>query len=167
MLLDIHNFNIRNLAKDVINGLAHQAEKKDLVLLFAIKDNVPSQLNGDSHRLRQVLTNLISNAVKFTHDGSVTLKIELRHQRKVDEVCLRFSVEDTGIGISLENQQKLFRPFVQADGSHTRRYGGTGLGLAIAQGIVELMGGSISIDSKTNTGSIFEFSVNFGIIPIK
>jgi signal transduction histidine kinase len=127
-----------------------------------IDDTIPSHVMGDSHRLRQVLTNLLSNAVKFTHQGSVTLEIRQSYYT-ADGVCLLFSVTDTGIGIAPKMQQKLFQPFVQEDGSHTRRYGGTGLGLAISLGIVILMGSQITLHSEEGKGSKFMFSVIFAI----
>jgi CheY-like chemotaxis protein len=111
-------------------------------------------VRGDPYRLRQILTNLIGNALKFTESGEVVVKLD-----KVDDRCMRFSVRDSGIGITAEARERLFRPFEQADGSTTRRFGGTGLGLAISRSLVELMGGRIGVDSHPGRGSTFWIEV--------
>src|SRR5262249_27743101 len=123
--------------------------------------NVPTALVGDPGRLRQILTNLIGNAVKFTDHGEVVVSASLI-EADANSAFLQFEVKDTGIGISLEDQQRVFNAFSQADGSTKRRYGGTGLGLSIARELAEMMGGSMSVTSQVGVGSIFRFSARFG-----
>ena len=146
----------------VLNNLADvvqvKAEEKNLPIVFERSDDVPLSLEGDPLRLGQVLLNLVSNAIKFTEQGGITLSIRLL-QSCGDEVELRFSVKDTGIGLSDEAQKRLFKAFSQADTSTTRQYGGTGLGLAISKQLVELMGGEINVFSKMGMGSEFFFTV--------
>jgi PAS domain S-box-containing protein len=144
-------------------GMVQQkAQDKGLVLLVTCAPEISSGLIGDPHRLSQVLVNLLNNAVKFTQNGSVTLDITLLEQ-KDDQTHLKFSVRDTGIGITPEQQCRLFQPFSQADGSTTRRFGGTGLGLSISKQLVELMGGEIWCESAAEQGSVFSFTAWFGI----
>jgi CheY-like chemotaxis protein len=119
---------------------------------------VPDTLIGDSLRLRQVLINLLANAIKFTEQGEVRLSISLQ-QRDANEARLLFAVTDTGVGISAEQQDKLFQPFAQVDDGSTRSFGGTGLGLVISQELVQLMGGSIKLDSQVGVGSCFSFEL--------
>ena len=155
-------FNLSELVGDTMKSLAIPAHRKNLELAFHVDANVPSILVGDSVRLRQVLVNLASNAVKFTEKGEVVVNAKLEsHDRTGAKV--HFQVRDTGIGIPLDTQVRLFRPFEQADSSTTRQYGGTGLGLAISRSIVELMGGEIWIESKPGEGSTFHFTVSLGI----
>jgi PAS domain S-box-containing protein len=135
-------------------------EEKGLALRVSRQPDVPHQLMGDPLRLRQVLTNLIGNARKFTDHGSITVSTALA-SRHEDHVVLRFSVSDTGIGMSAEHQARLFQPFSQADESITRRFGGTGLGLAISRQLVELMGGRIGLVSEPGLGSTFSFELPF------
>jgi signal transduction histidine kinase len=118
-------------------------------------------LNGDPTRLGQILLNLVGNAVKFTDSGSITLRIRLSEDHATD-VLLTIAVIDTGIGISAEDQKRLFTAFEQADGSMTRKYGGTGLGLAISKRLAEMMGGEIGVESTAGQGSSFWFSVRLG-----
>lgn len=134
------------------------AHKKGLELLVFIDPQLPLLVEGDAGRIRQLLTNLVGNAVKFTHVGEVFLQV--RHSRHPGrETWIRFEVRDTGIGISAENQKKLFQPFIQADGSTARKYGGTGLGLAISKQLVDLMDGSMGVESELGRGSCFWFEL--------
>jgi signal transduction histidine kinase/DNA-binding response OmpR family regulator len=151
-------FDLWRTVEEVVGLLARAAEKKGLRLIPAIHAGVPRAVIGDPTRLRQVLTNLVGNAVKFTSHGGVELGIELVEE--LERVTrLRFVVKDSGIGISTNRQKKLFQPFMQVDASNTRRYGGTGLGLAISKQLVELMGGEIGLESELGVGSTFWFSV--------
>jgi len=148
------------VAEDIVKLLSERARAKGLALTCFICPDAYGQLNGDAVRLRQILMNLIGNAVKFTDRGSVSLAIRTLES---SERCTRllFEVCDTGIGVTADAQARLFQPFVQADGSITRKYGGTGLGLAISRQLVELMGGSIGIESHPGMGSRFWFTVQF------
>jgi len=146
-------------ALSIIQG---KAAEKGLQLDTTIAPDVPVQLVGDSHRLNQILVNLLGNAVKFTAAGAITLSVVMLKCCD-NRVQLRFSVQDTGIGILPDKQQMLFQPFTQADGSTTRKYGGTGLGLSICKKMVELMGGEIGCNSTTGVGSDFYFTIWFEI----
>ena len=156
--LEATGFNLRELMDGVIQVMERAAQTKGLRLGLQIDPAVRLPVRGDPVRLRQVLGNLISNAVKFTERGSVAV-----HVRRLGETAaqhqLRFEVRDTGIGISAEGRTRLFQAFSQADASTTRLYGGTGLGLAISRRIVELMGGRIGVDSEPGAGSTFLFEV--------
>ncbi len=154
-------FDVRSTVDDVLELLALEAEKKKLELTALIPRNVPVEVRGDPGRLRQVLTNLVSNAIKFTNKGSVVVRVDLAEDLG-DRCMLRFEVEDSGIGIEEEVLDRIFEPFVQADGSTTRRFGGTGLGLAISRQLVERMGGELSVESRVGVGSILAFGAQFG-----
>ncbi len=162
--LEIAPFQLRRLVWEIRDTMELEAEAKGLRLEFQIAEEVPDPLLGDSLRLRQVITNLISNAVKFTAQGHIRVSAELV-SRVEDQLRLRFSVADTGIGMTAEEQGRLFRAFSQADSSTTRRYGGTGLGLAISRQLVEMMGGKISLLSEPGQGSTFSFTINLEVNP--
>jgi signal transduction histidine kinase/CheY-like chemotaxis protein/HPt (histidine-containing phosphotransfer) domain-containing protein len=151
------DFDLRDSVESVCELLAQRAQEKNLELVCAIDAETPAALVGDPGRLRQVLMNLVGNAIKFTHKGEVAVRVRATGQTG-DQVDLRLEVQDTGIGISPDVRDNLFRAFVQADGSTTRKYGGTGLGLAISKQIVELMQGKIGVDSTPGTGSTFWFT---------
>jgi signal transduction histidine kinase/CheY-like chemotaxis protein/HAMP domain-containing protein len=154
--LDRHDFDLREAVEDTCDMLAPQAHGKNLELMAWIDEDVPALVSGDRGRLRQVLTNLVSNAIKFTERGEVAVRV--RRERDV----VRFDVSDTGVGISRTALGRLFESFAQADTSTTRRYGGTGLGLTISRQLVELMGGEIGVESTPGVGSAFTFTVRFG-----
>ena len=151
-------FCVQAAVEDVIQLLSVQSSAKGLGFRSRVSAEIPALLVGDVYRLRQVLTNLCSNAIKFTERGNVTLDVELEG-RGDDEATVRFTVTDTGIGIRPEKLARIFSPFTQADDSTTRKYGGTGLGLTISKQLVELMGGSIGVDSRVGHGSVFWFTV--------
>ena len=157
-------FNLRDTVEDVIQLLRLQADAKRLDFASRVLPETPSHLRGDPHRLRQVLTNLCSNAIKFTERGGITLEAALQGQSD-GKATVRFTVADTGIGIRADQVARLFAPFVQADASTTRRYGGTGLGLAICKQLVEMMGGTIGVDSREGHGSTFWFTAAFELAP--
>jgi PAS domain S-box-containing protein len=167
-------FDLRQMVEEVVELLAEPAHKKGLELACLIHTNVPTALRGDSHRLRQILTNLIGNAIKFTEQGEVVIEVkQLEPQRQhpagaghespaahppLHTCRLHFAVRDTGIGLTPEARERLFQAFSQADSSMTRRYGGTGLGLAISKQLVTMMGGEIDADSIPGQGSVFWFT---------
>ena len=154
------DFRVQDVLDDLSNLIALKAEEKGLRLLFHTAPDVPDHLVGDPLRLGQVLTNLANNAVKFTDSGKIVISTECAEQG-TDRVTLRFSVRDTGIGMTQEEQSRLFRAFSQADSSTTRRYGGTGLGLSISKRLVSMMGGDISVESQFGRGSTFTFTATF------
>ncbi len=156
--LEEADFDLDGVIEGCRSLLAPSARQKGLAFHCAVAPEVPRHLRGDPGRLRQVLLNLTGNALKFTKEGRIDLSVELQ-RNEPDGVLLRFIVEDTGIGISQEQQTRLFQKFVQADTSTTRRYGGTGLGLAICKEIVERMGGQIGVESAENRGTRFHFTV--------
>jgi signal transduction histidine kinase/DNA-binding response OmpR family regulator len=157
--LEYSNFVMENLAHGVEMLFAPRALEKGITLTSSVAKDVPPMLYGDPARLRQVLINLVGNAIKFTDTGSVNVTINKEDQQD-DVVTIRIAVSDTGIGISQQQQSLLFQPFQQCDGSITRNYGGTGLGLVIAQRLVGLMGGEITLTSKPGEGSTFEARIN-------
>jgi PAS domain S-box-containing protein len=167
MTLEQIDLDLRELVEEVTGLLAAQARDKGLKLAFEIDAAVPSALTGDPVRIRQVLINLVGNAVKFTERGEVTIAVK-RTDAPADAAhkhgcALDFSVRDTGIGLSPEGCRKLFQPFTQADGSTTRRFGGTGLGLAISRRLVGMMGGEIGVESTPGVGSRFWFSLRLAV----
>jgi two-component system sensor histidine kinase/response regulator len=157
-------FRVRALVHDVLNMLAPNAFNKGVELLGWIASDIPDHVFGDEARLRQILTNLVGNAIKFTASGEVSLLVAL--EEKIDGgLYLKFAVRDTGIGIAADTQKLIFEPFTQADGSTTRRFGGTGLGLAISRTLVELMQGRIWVVSDLGKGSTFNFTVLVSALP--
>ncbi len=151
-------FSLRDCLKNAASALAVNAEQKGLKLLVDVAPEVPDALVGDPLRLRQVLLNLLNNAVKFTHSGSVEMRADL-YERGDAFLTLHFSVSDTGVGIPADKIEAIFEAFRQADGSITRHYGGTGLGLTICSRLVNLMGGRVWVESEPGMGSIFHFTV--------
>ena len=154
----IENFSIEQIIDDVLTAFYVTASKKKIELIANIDEELKLELYCDGKRIRQVLQNLVQNALKFTDEGSVTVSVNLQN-RDEKYIYARFSVRDTGLGISDENQKKLFQLFVQVDGSSTRRHGGTGLGLALSKRMVELMDGIIEVESAEGQGSTFWFSL--------
>ncbi|HEY8937119.1 MAG TPA: two-component regulator propeller domain-containing protein, partial [Cyclobacteriaceae bacterium] len=161
MELEQISFDLRSCVEGVLDVFAGKAATIGLDLIYQIEPNVPSQIIGDSVRLRQVIMNLVSNAIKFTSQGEIFINIAIDKDAPVqgNELCLKFSVRDTGIGIPEDKQHLLFKSFAQVDSSTTRKYGGTGLGLAICEKLVQLMGGNISLSSKPGVGSVFTFTI--------
>jgi PAS domain S-box-containing protein len=162
--LEILDFNLRSMLKDTADLLAIGAHEKELALACQVEPTVPLLLRGDPGRLRQILINLGSNAVKFTEKGEIMIRVSLEGKDKRN-ATLRFAVSDTGIGIPANRQDILFSPFTQVDGSTTRQYGGTGLGLAISKHLAELMGGKIGLESEEGEGSTFWFTAVFEMQP--
>jgi len=156
------DFDLREILDNVCELLAIRAHEKRLELACRIMPQVPTNLRGDPNRLRQILTNLLGNAIKFTESGEVVLRVE-REAGNNGTVLLRFAISDTGIGIPEEKIARIFESFAQVDASTTRQYGGSGLGLTIAKYLVELMGGRIWVESKHGTGSTFYFTAHFRI----
>jgi len=154
------DFNLRTTVEDVLSQFAERAQTKGLEITGLVHAAVPTGLRGDPGRLRQILTNFVGNAVKFTKQGDVTVQAFLEKDL-VDAVVVRFEVTDSGIGISPEVQARLFQPFIQADSSTSRKYGGTGLGLAISKQLAEQMGGSVGITSQPGQGSTFWCTAHF------
>jgi two-component system sensor histidine kinase/response regulator len=155
--LDAVEFLLRDSLSDTLNPLALRASSKGLELAYEVHEGVPDALVGDVYRLRQVIVNLVGNAIKFTHQGEVVVMVRLA-ERAGDDLRLEVTVRDTGIGIDPAAAARLFKPFEQAEAATTRKYGGTGLGLAISKQLVQLMGGEIRLESKPGLGSSFIFS---------
>ena len=160
MMLETLDFNLSTCIQEVIELLAPQAHDKGLEIAALIPANVPIYIQGDASRLRQVIMNLMGNAIKFTSQGEVIIQLELISETD-DTATIQFAIIDTGIGITTEDKNNLFQPFTQVDASITREYGGTGLGLAICQQLVTLMGGKIGIKSEIGKGSKFWFNLSF------
>ncbi len=156
------DFRLGDVLDNVTNLTTLKAQKKGLKILFSVDQDVPYLLKGDPTRLGQIITNLVSNAVKFTEQGKIVISIQ-RVESEHDQIVLQFSVKDTGIGISEDQMESLFEPFNQADTSTTRVFGGTGLGLSICKHLVKMMNGYIWIESKLGQGSTFFFNVKFQV----
>ena len=157
--LEAIDFNLRDCAENVLKTFAARADEGGLELLCEIAPDVPEMVEGDPGRLRQILLNLVSNAIKFTHQGEVVLKLDLESKESETRI-IHFTVTDTGIGISGEKQAAIFSPFTQADTSTTRKYGGTGLGLTISARLAAMMGGRIWVESDVGKGTQFHFTVH-------
>ena len=160
LTIEYINFNLWDLLDDIHNVYTPQAAGKGIGFDFDIANDIPVAICGDPNRLRQIMANLLGNAIKFTEEGRILARVRVAGE-DTQSVMLRFEVHDTGIGISREARARLFEAFSQADDSTTRRYGGTGLGLAISKQLVELMGGAIGVDNAPTRGSIFWFTVSF------
>ncbi|WP_339298122.1 response regulator [Paenibacillus sp. FSL R5-0623] len=158
MELEEHPFEIVSCIREVLGLFAAEAGKKNLELDYFLEDSVPELIYGDMARLRQVLLNLIANAIKFTDQGGVYLIVSVKEE-KDGQMALEFAVKDTGIGIASDKVDRLFQPFSQLDTSMTRKYGGTGLGLAICKTLVEMMGGQIYLDTTEQRGATFVFTI--------
>jgi signal transduction histidine kinase/ActR/RegA family two-component response regulator len=159
--LENRSFNLPSMVSDLVQPLSVQATAKGLGIRSSVSPTLRS-VSGDAHRLRQVLDNLMANAIKFTAQGEVSLDVRLESEHE-GKVTIRFAVTDTGIGIKSENAATLFSPFTQAEASTTRKYGGTGLGLSICKQLVEMMGGKIALESKEGEGSTFFFTLIFNV----
>lgn len=159
MDLDIHSFNVEQCIEGVLDIFGVKAGEKGIDLIYLVDHNVPPNIIGDSLKIKQVLTNLVGNAIKFTHKGEIFIDVARNDKGSQDdhELELAFTVKDTGIGIPKGNQKKLFQSFSQVDASTTRKYGGTGLGLAISSKLVQLMGGTIGLESEEGVGTKFFF----------
>ncbi|MEM7222503.1 MAG: response regulator [Pseudomonadota bacterium] len=158
--LDLVDFNILDTVAEVVELLAESAQRKSLEIVYLIDRSVPHWVRGDPNRIRQILTNLIGNAIKFTERGEIVIRVNSQDGGD-DTQFVSFEIKDTGIGIAPEMQLKILEPFQQADGSITRRFGGTGLGLSISLKLIEMMGGSLAIESAVGEGSTFLFTVQF------
>lgn len=160
MSLERIDFDLHQIVGDTVDLFARKAETRGVRVVGIVNDNVPIAVKGDPVRLRQIISNLLGNAVKFTNNGNIVVRAECE-EGQGPGIRVRFTVSDSGIGIPEEIQKTLFQPFTQADGSTTRKYGGSGLGLAICKQLVELMGGTIGVASEAGRGSTFWFSVVF------
>ncbi|MCC9136188.1 two-component regulator propeller domain-containing protein [Pontibacter silvestris] len=159
MELEYHPFNLRECLEEVLDMFADKAYQKQLEILYQMEHNVPQQVVGDSTRLKQILINLVGNAVKFTSEGEVVVRVKSLRFLSKEQVELAFDITDTGIGIADEKSGQLFKAFTQIDSSTTRKYGGSGLGLAICKRLVELMQGRIGVKSQLGKGTTFYFTV--------
>ncbi len=161
--LEVVEFDIRQAVEGAVELLAERAAARSLELITLVDPDVPTVLRGDPSRLRQILLNFLANGIKFTESGEIVVRASLEEQSGDGGALVRFSVHDTGIGISSDVLDRLFQPFIQADGSMARRYGGTGLGLAISRQLAELMGGSVGATSDEGVGSTFWFTGRFEV----
>jgi len=157
------DFNVYDFIETTMKTLALRAHEKGLEIVCEVAPEVPESVRADSGRLRQIVINLVGNAIKFTDQGEVVLKVSSEGQAGQDHI-LHFEVSDTEIGIAPENQKMIFNSFSQADGSTTRKYGGTGLGLTISTRLVEMMGGKIWVESAVGQGSHFHFTTRVGTV---
>jgi signal transduction histidine kinase/CheY-like chemotaxis protein/ligand-binding sensor domain-containing protein len=160
MELDVHDFDLRVCVEEVMDLFSGKAAEMGIDLLYYMEPNLPLQLHGDSMRIRQVLINLLGNAMKFTHRGEIYLGVKMARELANGGIEIGFDIKDTGIGIPEEKQPQLFEAFSQGDSSTTRKYGGSGLGLAICKRLVTLMGGRIAVKSKQGKGTTFSFTIN-------
>ena len=160
LVISPNSTNVRESIYDIVSIVSPRAQEKEIDLRVTVSSGLPYCLMIDDHRLRQVIMNFMSNAVKFTEKGSVHLSIITRDVT-AENAIVEFSVHDSGIGIDEQQQNKIFEPFKQEDDSTTRQFGGTGLGLAISTQLVELMGGKIQLESEKNQGSRFFFQLSF------
>jgi two-component system sensor histidine kinase/response regulator len=160
MELEEEDFNLHNSIEHILDIFSARAAKTDIELLYQVATQVPLCIRGDDLRLRQILTNLVGNAMKFTEAGEIFIGVRLLETLPDGRLILGFEVRDTGIGIPPDKQERLFKPFSQVDSSTTRKYGGTGLGLAISEQLVRLMGGSIDVKSQPGAGSTFSFTIS-------
>ncbi len=173
LVLDCVDCDVRDTLGEMMRVLALRAHSKGLELAYEVRPDVPDAIVTDPHRLRQIITNLVSNAIKFTEQGEVAVEVAIAEcgMRNADwgegqsEIELRFAVRDTGIGIPAERQQVIFSAFEQADSSTTRKYGGTGLGLSISRRLIEMMGGHLWVESEASKGSTFHFTVRAPVLP--
>jgi signal transduction histidine kinase/CheY-like chemotaxis protein len=163
MDLEKEDFNLRNCIEDILDIFGTKAAQIGLDLVYQIDEDVPLQVVGDDLRLRQIITNLVSNAMKFTQQGEVFVGVHLTKPEQDGQIELRFVVRDTGIGIPADKLERLFKAFSQVDSSTTRKYGGTGLGLAISEKLVKLMDGRIWVESRAEEGSTFSFTIKTSI----
>ena len=158
MEIDHHEFNLRNCVEEVFDLFSARTRESGIDLIYEIDPGIPVQLISDHSRLRQILLNLIGNAVKFTHHGEVCVAISLVNENR-DEISIQFDIRDTGIGIPEDKRKRLFKAFSQVDSSTTRKYGGAGLGLVISERLIQLMGGSIDLNSTIGVGTTFSFKI--------
>ena len=157
--LEEQPFDLSNCIEEALNIIAGKAAEKNIELAYLIEPTVPKRIIGDVTRLRQILVNLLNNAVKFTEVGEVVVYVQANEKNTQEKYEIHFAVKDTGIGIPLDKMQRLFKSFSQVDTSTTRKYGGTGLGLAICKRLSEMMGGTIWVDSQVDVGSTFHFTI--------
>ena len=162
LVLDLSELSLRDLMREVLNPLAARAFAKGLGFAYSIQAELPDRFVSDARRLRQILINLVGNAIKFTNAGKVSVRADLKSQ-SASECVVHFTVADTGVGIPADKQLLIFEPFTQVDGSITRKFGGTGLGLSITAGLIELMGGQVWLESAPNEGSTFHFTITMGV----
>jgi signal transduction histidine kinase/HPt (histidine-containing phosphotransfer) domain-containing protein len=170
MELDLRPFDLRTSVEEALDLMSAKAVEKNLDLVYQMDDSIPAKIEGDPMRLRQVLANLLSNALKFTEHGDVFIRVKLLVAPGADKknpktIQVHFSIQDTGIGITPDKLSRLFKPFMQADASTARHYGGTGLGLTISKKLVEMMGGKMWAESERGKGSTFHFTANFQAEP--